>query len=140
MSIFPFITYDEEVITSNVLPPYHEVAWDYYSNDILIQNGNPIIVEGNEAIKVWCYKALNTPRYDYYIYSWDYGTELQDLIGKSYTKDLTESEAKRYIEEALMINPYIKEVRVTSCAFDGDTLSAKIIVETIYEGEVVVNV
>ena len=140
MSIFPFITYDEEVTTSNVLPTYHEVAWDYYNNDIVIQNGNPVIVEGNEAIKVWCYKALNTSRYNHYVYSWDYGTELQDLIGKSYTKDLTESEAKRYIEEALMINPYIEEVRVTSCTFDRDTLSAKVVVKTIYEGEVEIDV
>ena len=136
MSIFPFISHNEEEKEVNILPTYYEVAWDYETDNIQIVNGNPVIVEGNEAIKVWCYKTLLTPRYDHYIYSWDHGSELQNLIGKSYSRDLTESEAKRYIEEALSMNPYITEVTINSCVFDGDSLNANITVNTIYEGEV----
>ena len=139
MSIFPFISYEEEKGVE-VLPTYYEVAWDYKTDNIEIVNGNPKIVEGNEAIKVWCYKALVTPRYGHDVYSWDYGSELEDLIGKAYTKDLTESEATRYIEEALSINPYITGVTVQSCTFDGDKLKANIIINTVYEGEVELSV
>ena len=103
MSIFPFISHNEEEKEVNILPTYYEVAWDYETDNIQIVNGNPVIVEGNEAIKVWCYKTLLTSRYDHYIYSWDHGSELQNLIGKPYSRDLTESEAKRYIVVFLMV-------------------------------------
>lgn len=39
-------------------------------------------VQGAEALAQACYKALNTERYAYVIYSWNYGIELQDLFGK----------------------------------------------------------
>ena len=128
MSLFPFVTYEEDIAENNPLPLYKEV------------DKGLKIVEGNEAIKIWIYKALQTPRYQYEIYSWDYGSELMDLIGKAYTKGLTQSEASRYIKEALLINPYILDVNVISTSFDGDVLSANVRVKTIYDGEVIVNV
>lgn len=128
MSLFPFITYEEDVVENNPLPLYKEVGKGLE------------IVEGNEAIKIWIYKALQTPRYQYKIYTWDYGSELLSLIGKAYTKGLTQSEASRYIKEALLINPYILDVNVISTSFDGDILSANVRVKTIYDGEVIVNV
>ena len=35
-----------------------------------------------EAVKQSIFKILNTERYSYLIYSWDYGIELVDLYGK----------------------------------------------------------
>ena len=35
-----------------------------------------------EAIKQAIYNILNTERYQYIIFSWDYGVELKDLFGK----------------------------------------------------------
>ena len=140
MSIFPFITYEEEYKLNEQLPLYKEVAWDFVTNDIKLYNGSPLIVEGNEAIKVWCYKAILTPRYEHVIYTWDYGSELQKLIGKAYSRDLTESEAGRYITEALSINPYITDVKINSCSFNEDVLNANVTVKTIYEGGVEINV
>lgn len=128
MSLFPFVTYEENIVENNPLPLYKEV------------DKGLKIVEGNEAIKIWIYKALQTPRYQYEIYTWDYGSELLSLIGKAYTKGLTQSEASRYIKEALLINPYILDVNVVSTSFDGDVLSANVRVKTIYDGEVIVNV
>ena len=132
MSLFPFISNDDEVKVDNSFPLYKEVAWDFEKNVPVIENGDFKIVEGNNAIKVWVYKALLTPRYNYSIYSWDYGSELLDLIGKAYTPSLTKSEAKRYIEEALLINPYILEVNVMDTDFKNDLLSADIKIVTIY--------
>ena len=61
------------------------------------------------------------------------------MIGKAYTPQLTKSEAKRYIEEALKINPYILEVNVLDTDFKDGVLSASIKIVTIYgESEVTI--
>ena len=140
MSLFPFVSNTDEVKVDNTFSMYKEVAWDFEANIPILENGDFKIIEGNEAIKVWIYKALLTPRYNYSIYSWDYGSELLDLIGKAYTPALTKEEAKRYIKEALLINPYILEVTVTDTSFNNGVLSADIKLLTIYgESEVIVN-
>ena len=139
MSLFPFVTYKEDIVKNNSFPLYHEVAWDFKRDIPILENGDFKIVEGNEAIKVWAYKALLVPRYNYSIYSWNYGSELMDLIGKAYTPQLTKSEAKRYIEEALKINPYILDVNVIDTDFKDSILSANVKITTIYgESEVVI--
>ena len=139
MSLFPFISNTDEVKVDNSFPMYKEIAWDFKRNTPMIQNGDFKIVEGNNAIKVWIYKALLTPRYSYSIYSWNYGSELMDLIGKAYTPSLTKEEAKRYIKEALLINPYILEVTVIDTSFKDGLLSADIKIVTIYgESEVTI--
>ena len=139
MSLFPFVTYKEDIVKNNSFPLYKEVAWDFKRDIPILENGDFKIVEGNEAIKVWVYKALLVPRYQYSIYSWDYGSELMDLIGKAYTPQLTKSEAKRYIEEALKINPYILDVNVIDTDFKDSILSANVKIVTIYgESEVTI--
>ena len=141
MSLFPFISNNvDEVKVNNTFPMYKEVAWDFEKDTPILENGDFKIVEGNEGVKVWIYKALLTPRYNHSIYSWDYGSELMDLVGKAYTSSLTKEEAKRYIKEALLINPYIVEVDITDIGFKDSLLSASVKVKTIYEGEVIVNV
>lgn len=143
MSIFPFMNIED--IESNIgnsideLPMYYEVGWDYIKDEPLIENNEFVIVEGNNAIKVWIYKAIKTVRYQYPIYSWDYGCEISSLIGQKYTKGLTKSEAERYIKEAILINPYITDVKIIDINFSEDILSVSIQVDTIY-GEVNVNV
>ena len=140
MSLFPFISNDiDEMKVDNIFPMYREIAWDFKRDIPILENGDLKIVEGNEAIKVWAYKALLTPRYNYSIYSWDYGSELMDLVGKAYTSSLTKEEAKRYIKEALLINPYILEVNVVDTSFNNGILSADIKIVTIYgESEVTI--
>lgn len=140
MSLFPFVSNTDDVKVDNTFPLYKEVAWDFKRNIPILENRDFKIVEGNEAIKVWVYKAILTPRYNYSIYTWDYGSELMDLIGKAYTPSLTKEEAKRLIKEALEINPYILEVEITDIGFKDSLLSATVKVKTIYEGEVIVNV
>ena len=139
MSLFPFVTYEENVVKENTFPLYREVAWDFKRDIPILENGDFKIVEGNEAIKVWVYKALLVRRYQYSIYSWGYGSELMDVIGKAYTPSLTKSEAKRYIEEALKINPYILDVNVIDTDFKDSILNANVKITTIYgESEVVI--
>lgn len=143
MSIFPFMSIDEVEVnienSNSELHMYYEVGWNYIKDEPLIENNEFVIVEGNEAIKVWIYKAIKTARYQYPIYSWDYGCEISSLIGQKYTKGLTKSEAERYIKEAILINPYVTDVKIIDINFSEDILSVSIQVDTIY-GEVNVNV
>ena len=143
MSIFPFMNNDEIESTidnsNNDLPMYYEVGWDFLKDKPIIKNNEFVIVEGKEAIKVWIYKAIKTVRYQYPIYSWDYGCEINSLIGQNYTKGLTKSESERYIKEAILINPYITDVKIIDINSSKDILSVSIQVDTIY-GEVNVNV
>ncbi|HBE9862426.1 TPA: DUF2634 domain-containing protein, partial [Clostridioides difficile] len=121
------------------LPIFREVAWDFEKDEPILEKGDFKIIEKKEALKVWIYKCIKTNRYEHEIYSLEYGTELSELIGQKYTKGLTESEASRFIKEALLINPYILEVSVRSANFNRDILSANVKVSTIY-GEVEINV
>lgn len=132
MSFFPFINPPPNLEALNEFPTYKEIAWDFKNNQPIIENGEFKIVEGNEAIKVWIYLSLLTPNKQYPIYSWDYGSEVKELIGKNYTKALTEAEAQRLIEECLLINPYITDIQVTDTSFKDSTLTCNVKVTTIY--------
>ena len=133
MSLFPFISNNvDEVKVDNSFPLYKEVAWDFEKDTPIIQNGDFKIVEGNDAIKVWILKTLLINRYEFEIFSWDYGSELMDLIGKAYTPSLTKEEAKRYIKEALEINPYIINIDVVDVSFSDSILRGEVKIKTIY--------
>ena len=132
MSLFPFISNTDEVKVDNTFPMYKEVAWDFKKNIPILENGDFKIVEGNEAIKVWILKTLLINRYEFEIFSWDYGSELISLIGKAYTPSLTKEEAKRYIKEALEINPYIINIDVVDVNFSDAILHGEVKIKTIY--------
>ena len=57
---FPFIG-TNIAVTEEDLPLYQEYAWNFDIDKFIYDNaGNHVLVEGNEAIKVWIYKALKT--------------------------------------------------------------------------------
>lgn len=138
-SIFPSIQPVEAVEAAAAeLPLCREVAWDYSLDIPIFRRGEPVIVSGAEAVKVWVWKALHTPRYRYEIYSWAYGSEFEGLIGQAYTSALKEAEAPRYLQDCLLINPYILAVKNIAVDFADARLSVSGTVETIY-GEVQIN-
>ena len=134
MSIFPFINGDDGFLeaSNNNLPLYKECAWDFVNDRAIFVDGSPKIVYGNEGIKVWIYKAIKTNRYEFEIYTWDYGSEIESLIGKGFQIGFIKSETKRYIEEALSINPYITKINKIDVDFKTDVLTAYVDLETVY--------
>ena len=94
-----------------------------------------------EAMKQAIYLVLSIERYEYIIFSWNYGIELLDLYGKEMTYVIPELE--RRIKEALL-----QDTRITSVEnFEFETakgvVKATFTVKTIYgdiETEKVVNV
>lgn len=136
-TLFPFINPPSGENVDNELPMFREVAWDFENNSPMLENGDFKILEGNDAIKVWCYFAINTNRYEHSILSWDFGCEARELLGQPYTQGLTRSEVERFIKEALLINTYILEVSVSDVLFEDMLLSANVKMKTIYgESEV----
>lgn len=74
--------------------------------DIDFIKGN---VDGLDSIKQAIYLILNSERYNYNIYSWNYGVELADLIGQPLPY-VTVILPKR-IEDALLQDDRIRGVR-----------------------------
>ncbi len=64
--------------------------------------------DGLEAVKQAIYKILMTERYQYIMYSWNYGIELLDLFGEPVTYVCPE--LKRRITEALLCDDRIRNV------------------------------
>lgn len=100
-------------------------------------------IDGIEAVKQSIFKILNTERYKYVIYSWNYGIEIDDLFGEPV--DYVCPELTRRITDALL-----QDTRILSVGdFNFETkkrgkISVNFTVKTIYgdaEGvEMVVNI
>ncbi len=138
-SVFPFIDVYEPPMLAVAVQPPKEYLWDFDRNDFILENGKFTIAEGDEAIKLWICKMLRTKRYQYLIYSWNYGQELDSLIGSKFSKDAAASEIKRHLEEALLVNPHIKGITQVIVDFTGDNLQIEFTVLTDY-GEVNISV
>ena len=88
-------------------------------------------IDGLDAVKQTIYKILNTERYKYLIYSWNYGIELMDLYGQPPL--LVCSEIERRVKEALL-----QDDRITSVdEFEFDTTKKGVVsvgftVHTLY--------
>ena len=129
--LFPFFQ-DIENEETQEIPLYTEVAWDYRRNVPIMENGAFKKVTGNEAIRVWCYKALQVERFNHIIYTWNYGNELENLIGTPYTRTLAHAEAERYVKECLLINPYITSISNVESSFEDGLLFISCDLNTVY--------
>ena len=140
-SEFPFVG-STTIIENEDLPVLKEYAWNFETDKFIYDNnGSHVILEKNEALKVWIYKALKTERFDYLAYSWQYGIELKPFIGKVMSVQERYSELKRVITECLMVNPYI--VSIDSFTIEeerhGEMVRLTIGLTSIY-GEVTISV
>ena len=86
-----------------------------------------------EAMKQAIFKMINTERYKYLIYDWNYGIELNDLIGKPIP--YVYAEIERRIKEALLADNRIKEVTDFRFSNSGGDVLCLFTANTIY-GEI----
>ena len=117
------------------LPLYTDVRMDYDAGVPVWSGGEPVLVSGLEAVKGWAWRAVDTARYRFSHFSWSYGCELEALVGQPYQADTKRSEAERYVKEALLVSPYIREVRVSDAWFEGSTLRMTVEISTVYGRE-----
>ena len=117
------------------LPLFREYDWNFEDDTFRYNSsGKRIALEGDEALKIWAYKALKTERNQYLAYSTRYGIELKPFIGKVMSVGERYSELKRVIIECLMVNPYIRSIDSIEFDANGDKVDCRIELTTIYGG------
>lgn len=132
-TLFPFFSGGQAPpAAAATLPLYKDVLMDYEQGIPVFDAGEPVIVSGLEAVKSWAWRAIMTERYLWEPFSWDYGCELMALVGQPYNSDTRLSEARRYVEEALTVSPYITSASATVEGLVGSALRLTVQVRTIY--------
>ena len=86
-----------------------------------------------EAMKQAVRKILQTERYRYAIYDWNYGIELEELYGKNVTYVIPE--LKKRIEDALLADDRVTAVTDFSFMQEKGSVTAEFMVHTIF-GEI----
>lgn len=81
-----------------------------------------------DAVKQAVFKILQTERYEYLIYTFDYGSELRGLIGVNPL--FVRSELNRRIEEALLQDDRIIAIENTQVTIEEERLLATFTVVT----------
>lgn len=104
----------------------------YPSKTYKLNDNNKIYnyVDGLEAIKQAVYKILSTERYEYMVYSWNYGFEVEDLIGEPYNYVVLE--LKDRITEALLQDDRIEELKNFRFSKNFDSVICSFEVKSIY--------
>lgn len=101
------------------------------SRTFCLQDGRIIgYVDGVEAVRQTIEAILNIERFDWLIYSWNFGSELRNLFGKS--QGLVKSKLKKRIREALMQDDRISGVDAFCFEISGRKLHAAFTVRTIF--------
>ena len=103
-----------------------EPGYTYRLKDTRIQNN----VDELEAVKQAVKKILMTPQFEHEIYSFDYGIDLESLIGRE-PEEITVL-LKRMVREALLHDDRITAVADFEIGFSEDKCLCQFTVSTIY--------
>lgn len=118
---------------ANNLGEIREYAYDFEKMEFIYdEEGNHVIVTRNEALKIWIMKALLTERYRYRAYFDDYGLEIEHFIGTVTNDGLARNELYRYVEEGLLVNPYINNVLAVNITQENKSIQLTVSVTTVY--------
>ena len=92
------------------MPIFKEYAIDFKTREYIKDENGIKVLEKNEALKVWIFKALKTERFRYSdVHSDNYGSELETNIGTIYQKSVKDALMINQIRDTLLVNPYISE-------------------------------
>lgn len=136
-SIFPSYQVQKEN-EALLMPTYTNVLIDFNTGNPVIVDGDFVLAEKDEAIKVWCYFTLKIAKGRFLAFGNNYGNNFEDeLIGKNYGNN--NEKIERLVKECLLVNKYIKSIDKIEYSYKGDTLSMNITITTIYSKGVKVN-
>lgn len=141
MAILPkSMTYLDEVgADDKVLEQegFCEYAYDFENNTLKTINGRHYYVYGNEAMKIWIYKAMITNRFKHSAYTDKFGTEIYSLIGEVISSKFKEAEIKRYITEAVMVHPFMVSINKIDLKPYKSGLDVDVYYTTVFDDEIV---
>lgn len=96
-------------------------SWQYPSYTWLLDYEDDGQIKGycdeRRAVEQAIFKIMNTERYEYLIYSWNYGIELADLYGQPIP--YVYAEIQRRIEEALLSDDRVSKVNNFAFSHNG---------------------
>lgn len=122
-NLYPIFEVPEIVEQQQTEPaPKYGKSWlfDFEKGDFVVDGaGRIVIAEGYTAWVQWCVKTVLTQRFAHVIYSFDYGTELEEAL-KQPSRKAVEAELERAITEALLADPRTEMVRDFTFEWEGD--------------------
>lgn len=118
------------------LPLYTEWAVDWEEGAFALRNGRHYTVTGDEALRIWVYRALRPEscRFLYSAYSHDYGNQLAACLSGQTDRGILESLLRKEIRDTLLVSPYIRQVDGFSFTRSPKGLTVRFAVHTVYEG------
>lgn len=132
--IFEFI--DSNLLKENKKEPIlaKEYAYNMDTAQFKYRNGKMYFVYEKEALMVKLWKLFMSERYRWVVFDWNYGHELETLIGKAYTQGYVNSEAERFCKEAVKrsLGEYIKSLDDFIVKFEEGVLYISFTADTIY--------
>ena len=87
-------------------------------------------VDDLQAVKQAIFLILNTQRYQYLIYNWDYGVEFDDLIGSEKNYAIVQIQSR--ITDALLQDDRIEAVVDFEFKTNNKSITAYFVVKTIF--------
>ena len=117
---------DMKTIEKKTLP---SLTWKINEEQVEVRG----MVDELEAMKQAVSKILQTERYRYAIYDWNYGIELEELYGKNVTYVIPE--LKKRSEDALLADDRVTAVTDFSFSQEKGIVKAEFMVHTIF-GEI----
>lgn len=127
-----FIAKQQEVVSGTELPLFCEYAIDFESGQPLYENEDIVTLTGNEALKVWIFRALKTERNRYAIHSEYYGSDLREHIGTIYNESIKQVLMQEQIKDCLLVNPYLANVYNFSFEKQENVVKITFSVNTVY--------
>ena len=111
----------ESIISEEVLESDKNITKTYFLDfENKCIKGN---IEGKKAMEQAIQKILNTKRYAFEIYDWNYGSQINELIG---TNMITaEMLIEGYIEDALLADDRIEKIENFTMEKDMNKMSVK---------------
>ena len=104
-----------------------DYAYDWDRNEFFSGvEGQPQRVDAEQAIVEWVMKALRTRKGEYAIYSADYGTNIDDVIGAAMPDHILASEVSQEVRACVLQHPRIVDCSIPGVRHVGDTLYVEI--------------
>nr|DAG02138.1 MAG TPA: Protein of unknown function (DUF2634) [Siphoviridae sp. ctdd214] len=127
----PIIVLDDDIDFDNIEleeeeEQQAEAGYTYKLSTDRIQNN----IEDLESVKQAVKKILMTPQFEYEIYSFDYGIDLESLIGRE-PEEITVL-LKRMVREALTYDDRVTSVDNFEIRFSEDECLCEFTVSTVY--------
>jgi phage baseplate assembly protein W len=127
MALSPFATTEDRAVEITAVPlPSKTYALDLGAEEI----GG--VIDGIDAVKQFIRKAIATARFRFMIYSADYGSEIDALIGQDVPDALLQAEIPRVIIDALIYDDRILGVSGFIIERVADGLYVTFAVDSIY--------